>query len=178
MACALAASSPLATICRGVVGAAGLLLVWTMALTPTARAQTPPSPPSDLLQPSLQGNPLTLPRFQKPGQSAPLANQAPPTNTFTASSRIGATPTYGSPNGMGEGDTGYDSTNMPKGKRKKRAAQKAAAGPQPNGTFTQVPTFTRRLSAATGSATAKSAAGGLSEERGEAPRRNHTAATR
>ena len=142
MACALAASSPLATICRGVVGAAGLLLVWTMALTPTARAQTPPSPPSDLLQPSLQGNPLTLPRFQKPGQSALLANQAPPTNTFTASSRIGATPTYGSPNGMGEGDTGYDSTNMPKGKRKKRAAQKAAAGPQPNGTFTQVPTYT------------------------------------
>jgi hypothetical protein len=142
MARALAALRPLATVSRGTLGASGLILAWIIALAPTpAHAQTQPPPPSDLLQPSLQGNPATPPRFQQLGQVTPPANQAPPTNAFTAPSRIGATPTYGSPTGLGEGDTGYDSTNTPKSKKKKRAAQKAAAGSQSSATFAPVPTF-------------------------------------
>jgi hypothetical protein len=141
MARALAALRPLAVLSRGAAGAVGLLAL-ALALTALpAWAQTPPSPPSDLLQPSLQGNPATPPRFQQPGQATPPANQAPPTNAFTAPSRIGATPNYGSPSGLGEGDTGYDSTNLPKSKRKKRAAQKAAAGSQSSTTFAPVPTY-------------------------------------
>ncbi len=106
MARPLAALRPLATVSRGATSVAGVLLVWTIALAPTpAHAQTPP--PSDLLQPSLQGNPATPPRFQQLGQVTLPANHAPPTNAFTAPSRIGATPTYGSPTGLGEGDTGY-----------------------------------------------------------------------
>lgn len=120
----------------------GFALVVTIWLVPMPGAAQTPSSNGDLLQPSLQGNPNAPPRFQPSGQEAPPSgNQAPPTNAFMAPSRIGATPTYGSLNGSGEGDTGYDSTNTPKSKKKKRAAQRAAAGPQSNATFTPVPTF-------------------------------------
>ena len=74
---------------------------------------------TDLLQPSLQGNPATLPRFRKPGQKRPSAEEPPPTNTF-APNRIGATPTY-SPSGLGAADTGSDSLNVSRAKRKKPA---------------------------------------------------------
>ena len=69
MACALAASRPLATICRGAAGAAGLLALAIALTAPPARAQTPPSPPSDLLQPSLQGNPANATALSKAGPS-------------------------------------------------------------------------------------------------------------
>jgi hypothetical protein len=108
-----------------------------------AAAQTPPpaaNPGSELLQPSLQGNPATPPRFRRPGQTSLSANEPPPPNGFAAPTRIGATPVYGSPNGFGAGDTGFDSLNTPRGKSKKPAPG-AAVAQQPETTFTPVPTF-------------------------------------
>ncbi len=98
---------------------------------------------SDLLTPSLD-NPAVPRSFRKAGQPQP-PDQAPPTNQF-APTRIGATPAYGSPNGFGAGDTGFDSMNTPRSKKKKKAAQAPVPGavvPQaPATTFTPVPTFT------------------------------------
>jgi hypothetical protein len=59
------------------------------AQTPTAIAA---NSTSDLLQPSLQGNPATPPRFRRPGQALPAASDPLPPNKFTAPTRIGATP--------------------------------------------------------------------------------------
>ena len=98
---------------------------------------------TDLLQPSLQGNPATLPRFRKPGQKRPSAEEPPPTNTF-APNRIGATPTYGSPSGLGAADTGFDSLNVPRAKRKKPAPPpvlRTIVPQPPETTFTPVPTY-------------------------------------
>ena len=97
----------------------------------------------DLLQPSLGGNPNAPPRFRRLGQAAP--DQPPPTDKF-APTRIGATPVYGSPNGFGAGDTGFDSLNTPRSKKKtKKPPPAPVAGalvPQPpQTTFTPVPTF-------------------------------------
>jgi hypothetical protein len=131
---------------------AGFAAAALVALSPgLAIAQAPsPSPGSpanlggDLLQPSLQGNPAKPPRFRKPGQP-PLspAEAPPPTNTF-APTRIGATPIYGSPSGFGAADTGYDSLNIPRSKRKKPVqipAPGAVVPQQPDTTFTPVPTY-------------------------------------
>ena len=138
---------------QGVLGAAGLLLAAAIAIPHSAsRAQTPapdaatpaPDSGSDLLQPKLQGSAKTLPRFRRPGEPAPArGNQPPPTGKFTAPSRIGATPIYGSPPALGAGETGYDSTNN---RRRKKPAQPsttpggtpAGAPPQPQTTFTPV----------------------------------------
>lgn len=103
-------------------------------------AQTPDSD-NVLLQPSLDGNPATPPRFQPRGQATPPSgNQAPPSGAFTASSPIGAVPTYGSPSGSGAGTTGFDSQNTPRRKKRARAGRGGAA-PEPTTTFTPVPTF-------------------------------------
>ena len=118
------------------------------ALAPVAgRAQTPPQqtqnpggltptngmlaaaiadPNAALLQPSLLGNPAKPLRFRRSGDMA--QDQAPTTGQFTAPSRIGATPVYGSPAGFGAGDTGFDSSNTPTSKKK---ALKAKAPPVP-----------------------------------------------
>jgi hypothetical protein len=151
------------------LAAAGLLLAAATALPLNAgRAQTPgsdtvtPAPGtgtpsadtgSDLLQPKLQGNPRTLPRFRRPGDRTPArGNQPPPTGKFTAPSRIGAIPIYGSPPALGAGETGYDSTNN---RRRRKQAQTPntpstpttlgipGAPPQRETTFTPVPTFAR-----------------------------------
>ena len=102
-------------------------------------------PGSDLLQPSsLGGNPTTLPRFRRPGGARPLAAEQPPPDKFVAPTRIGATPVYGSPNGHGAGNTGYDSLNTPASRKKKKPPPVApgAVVPQaPENTFTPVPTF-------------------------------------
>jgi hypothetical protein len=98
---------------------------------------------SDLLQPSLQGNAATPQRFRKPGQKRPSAEEPPPTNTF-APSRIGATPRYGSPNGLGAADTGFDSLNVPRSKRKKPLPPpplRQIVPQPPETTFTPVPTY-------------------------------------
>jgi hypothetical protein len=120
-----------------------------IALSPIpGAAQTLPStntenPDSDLLQPSLQGNPAQPPRFRRPGQPPPPTEEVPPTNKF-APSRIGATPTYGSPSGLGAADTGFDALNIPRSKRKKPPQQPAPGAlvpQQPETTFTPVPTY-------------------------------------
>jgi hypothetical protein len=97
----------------------------------------------DLLQPSLEGNPNVPQRFRRLGQAT--SDQPPPTDKF-APTRIGATPVYGSPNGFGAGDTGFDSLNTPRSKKKKKKPPPApvagALVPQPpQTTFTPVPTF-------------------------------------
>src|SRR5580692_8995821 len=83
-------------------------------------------PNAALLQPSLLGNPAKPLRFRRSGDMA--QDQAPITGQFTAPSRIGATPVYGSPAGFGAGDTGFDSSNTPKNKKK---AVQAKAPPAP-----------------------------------------------
>jgi hypothetical protein len=83
-------------------------------------------PNAALLQPSLLGNPAKPLRFRRSGDMA--QDQAPTTGQFTAPSRIGATPVYGSPAGFGAGDTGFDSSNTPQSKKK---TLKAKAPPVP-----------------------------------------------
>jgi hypothetical protein len=106
-----------------------------------APAPAPASNP-DLLGPSLQGNPANPPPLAPPSK-----NPSPPPGAFTAQSRIGATPIYGSPSGFGEGDTGFDSSNTPHNERvKKKRAQTPVNEPlaprQPDTTFAPVPNFT------------------------------------
>ncbi len=128
---------------RRALNVTGFALAAAIGLSPVpSLAQTPDSG-TDLLAPSLAGNPTTPPRFRPPGEAALLSgNQPPPPGTFTAPSRIGATPIYGSPTGFGAGDTGFNSLNTP---RRKRLAQTPAPGstatPQPETTFAPVPNF-------------------------------------
>jgi hypothetical protein len=126
----------------GMAAAAFVVLV-----SDPAASQTPSTnlaaASTDLLQPSLQGNPATLPRFRKPGQKRPSAEEPPPTNTF-APNRIGATPTYGSPSGLGAADTGFDSLNVSRAKRKTPAPPpvlRTIVPQPPETTFTPVPTY-------------------------------------
>ena len=93
-------------------------------------------PNAALLQPSLLGNQAKPPRFRRPGDAA--QDQAPATGQFTAPSRIGATPVYGSPAGFGAGDTGFDSSNTPKNKKKTLKAK----APPPPGPGVSVPETT------------------------------------
>jgi hypothetical protein len=97
-------------------------------LTPTSGmlAAAIADPNAALLQPSLLGNPAKPLRFRRSGDMA--QDQAPTTGQFTAPSRIGATPVYGSPAGFGAGDTGFDSSNTPQNKKK---TLKAKAPPTP-----------------------------------------------
>jgi len=98
---------------RCLLGAAGLLLAAAIAIAPGAgRAQAPdadsgttlPDTNKDLLEPKLQGSPKALPRFRRPGERTPArGDQAPPPGKFTAASRIGAIPLYGSPPASGAG---------------------------------------------------------------------------
>jgi len=115
---------------------------------PTASTLSPASDAdSDLLAPSLEASPKNPPPFRAPGEAAPPSSYRP----LPAPSRIGATPIYGSPSGFGAGDTGFDSSNTPHSKRKKKERsqpQAPAAGgatpPQPDTTFNPVPTFAPR----------------------------------
>ena len=141
MARALAAWRSLAVTNRAAFGATGFVLAFAVTFLPAPGLAQTMTATTDLLQPSLQGNPVMPPRFQQLGQATPPGIQAPPTNAFVAPSRIGATPNYGSPTGLGEGDTGYNSMNTPKSKRKKRAAQRAAAGSQSTTTFAPAPNY-------------------------------------
>jgi len=83
-------------------------------------------PNAALLPPPLQGSPPN--RFRRPGSAG--QDQGPAAGTFTAPSRIGATPIYGSPAGFGAGDTGFDSGNTPKTKKRELAAKPPPA-PKP-----------------------------------------------
>jgi hypothetical protein len=116
-----------------------------------AIAQTPPiDTTTDLLAPlpEIGTNPTPQTRQRRPGtlvaQDQLNRDQAPPTNTFTTPSRIGATPVYGSPAAFGAGGTGYDSTNT--GQNKKRAPTRPQPAfpnqDNPDSTFDPVPTLT------------------------------------
>jgi hypothetical protein len=125
---------------------AAVTVAVAIALAPaTGRAQTTTAGLTpdigggiDLLQPSLQGNPAAAPRFRRPTDRS-AEDQAPPTGRFTAPSRIGATPIYGSPVGLGAGNTGYDSMNMPKSKKRKPPPPSPGVE-TPQTTFAPLPT--------------------------------------
>jgi hypothetical protein len=133
--------------CRPLIAAA----VAAFALAPAVGvAQTPgsgtlaqsaiPDPNAQFLQPTFQGNPNNPPRFRRAGT---LDNQTPPTGAFTAPSRIGAIPTYGSPSRLGAGSTGFDSANLSKNRKAKLRAQVVPPGPgveAPETTFDPAPT--------------------------------------
>ncbi len=113
-----------------------------------AIAQTPPiDTATDLLAPLPETGTNPTPQNRRRGtlvaQGQLNQDLAPPTNTFAAPSRIGATPTYGSPAAFGAGETGYDSTNT--GRNKKKAPAPPSAFPNqdvPDSTFEPVPTLT------------------------------------
>jgi hypothetical protein len=109
-----------------------------LALASIACAQTAgPNSGTDLLQPSLGGNPNNPPSFT-PGSTAPTADQAPPPGRFTPPSALSAPLVYGSPTGFGAGDTGFDSSNTGKRKRVAQQDQGSAIAP-PATTFDEVP---------------------------------------
>jgi hypothetical protein len=111
--------------------------------TAHALAQTPSfDTGTDLLAPSPEGN-LNVPERFQPQNDDADADEAPPTGSFTAPSRIGATPVYGTAPGFGAGNTGFDSTNT--GKHNTLAQAPTAAAPaqaEPDATFEPVPTYT------------------------------------
>src|SRR5580704_16524457 len=131
--------------CRplSVTGLAILAAIAIVALVPT-RGNTQSADPNanandDLLQPSLQANPNNPPAFVPGKTGTAPASQAPPAGQFTAPSRIGATPVYGSPTGFGAGDTGFDSTNTGKRKRLAQVPDNGAAIAPGETTFDAVP---------------------------------------
>ncbi len=114
----------------------------SQAQTASAGAQpTSPDLYGDLLlQPSLPGNPANPPSFAPPGTQGTLPpDQAPPAGTFTAPSRIGAPPVYGSPTGFGAGDTGFNSSNAPRQRVAQVSGQGTALAPPGETTFVPVP---------------------------------------
>jgi hypothetical protein len=144
--------------CRPLIAAA--VAVTAVALAPVAgRAQAlPPAPTSTTQTPSsgVLGTPDALAQAVIPDPNAGLLapntsqrrlrrpgdqtqDQAPAADTV-APSRIGATPVYGSPQGFGAANTGFDSMNLPKSKKKKLQAQVPVA-PSP-GVTTPVPETT------------------------------------
>ncbi len=122
-------------------GLAALAFATLVLGAATAFAQTPPFDSStDLLAPPLQGEQNNPPRFRRPNEQGPPQQQAPPPGLFTAPSRVGATPIYGSPPAFGAGNTGFDSTNTGRRKRLVQApADAAPAQAQPESTFVPVP---------------------------------------
>jgi len=130
--------------CRSlsVIGLALVAPVAVLLLGPIpSRAQTRISDSGvDLLQPSLQGNPNNPPTFTSPNISgAPPPDQAPPADRFTAPSRSGVTPIYGSPTGFGAGDTGFDSSNTTRHPRTAQVPDQNSSIAPPEPTFDQVP---------------------------------------
>ena len=127
--------------------AVGVALAAAIGLSPMPGLAQTASPGSDLLQPSLDGNPANPPRFRQPGEAATSGNRSLPPDTFTATSRLGATPIYGSPAGFGAGDTGFDSKNTPRRKKLAQTPPQSPAGgatPQPETTFAPVQSYTSR----------------------------------
>ena len=133
------------TACGVIVAAA----LGSPPIASLAQSRAPaPAPVSDtsLLAPSLDNAPANPPTFRAPGQPLPANSPSLPPGTFTAQSRIGATPVYGTPSGFGAGDTGFDSSNTPHNKKRKKQAQNPTTGgataPQPDTTFAPVPNYT------------------------------------
>lgn len=111
----------------------------------TAFAQTPPiDTTTDLLAPTPDIGSYKLQRFRRQPTGTVVAQDQPsPADSFAAPSRIGATPVYGSPPAFGAGETGYDSRNTPKSKKKALAPQpKFPNQAEPDTTFAPIPTVT------------------------------------
>ncbi len=127
-----------------VAALAGLVALGpTPSQAQTAASTTSPATSPDLydelLQPSLPGNPDNPPSFAPPGAQGTLPpDQAPPAGTFTAPSRIGATPVYGSPTGFGAGDTGFNSSNVPPKRLAQAPDRGTALAPPGETTFAPV----------------------------------------
>jgi hypothetical protein len=137
---------------RRTLSGTGLAILAFAALAPgapTAFAQTPLFDSStDLLAPPPQSDQNNVPRFRRDNQNAPPLE--PPPGLFTAPSRVGATPVYGSPPAFGAGNTGFDSTNTARRKRAKPAPSSAApAQAQPDSTFMPVPALSGAAAAVT-----------------------------
>lgn len=121
--------------------------VRAQATTSNATATTSPDPYAELLEPSLEGYPGNPPSFVPPGKSATLPpDQAPPAGQFTAPSRIGATPVYGSPSGFGAGNTGFNSSNAQPKATVQNQNQGTALAPPPETTFDAVPPLPPQVS--------------------------------
>jgi hypothetical protein len=136
---------------RRMLRGTGLAILAFAALAPgapAAFAQTPLLDSSaDLLAPPQQGDQNNAPRFHRANEKAPALE--PPPGMFTAPSRVGATPLYGSPPAFGAGNTGFDSTNTGRRKRVKPAPSGAApAQAQPDSTFMPVPALSGAAAAA------------------------------
>jgi hypothetical protein len=167
--------------------AAGLALAAALGVSPLpSLAQSPPPAPnsdSTLLAPSLENAPANPPPFRMPGEAPPPSNnRSLPPGTFTgAQSRIGATPVYGSPSGFGAGDTGFDSSNTPHGKKKETDAGCRSGRPDQATTRHDVrPGAELRAPRALPTAGAEKAAtgGDRAEEGGDAAGRQPAAAAR
>jgi hypothetical protein len=118
---------------------AASVALFVLASVQTQAQTATPDLYDDLLQPSLPGNPSNPPSFAPPGTQGTLPpDQAPPAGSFTAPSRIGATPVYGSPTGFGAGDTGFNSSNVPPKPVALAPGQSNAIAPPGETTFAQV----------------------------------------
>jgi hypothetical protein len=127
-----------------ILGLAMPALVGLALSAPGALAQTPPlDSGADLLAPAPEGNPGTLqPLPAQYDNGATGADETAPAEPFTAPSRIGVTPLYGSPPGFGAGNTGFDPTNTGQANRPVQAPTAAVpAQAPPDATFEPVPTF-------------------------------------
>jgi hypothetical protein len=126
---------------QSVAGLAILAAIAVFTLVPTrgSAQSADPNANADLLQPSLQGNPNNPPTFVPGNTGTAPAVQAPPAGQFTAPSRIGVTPVYGSPTGFGAGDTGFDSSNSAKRQRLAQAPNSGVAIAPSDMTFDPVP---------------------------------------
>jgi hypothetical protein len=126
---------------RGRPNVIGLVLAAAAGFASTPSKAQVADVGADLLQPTLEGNPATPPRFRLPGPASGSAGDQPlPTGAFVAPSRIGVTPSYGSPSGFGAGRSGFDSSNTPRRKKERRAARDLVAA-QSNATFAPVSGF-------------------------------------
>jgi hypothetical protein len=143
-----------------VTGLSAIVVMVALAPLPGLAQSTTPEAGTDFLAPTVDGDPANPPRFRKPGTTTRTPDGKPlPTGRFSnsiapsiAPSRIGATPSFGSPQGFGAGDTGFDSSNDPRRKSKAPPKNPNIIAPPPVTTFVPV---TPTLPGAPGKAAAK-----------------------
>ena len=125
-----------------VTGLSAVVAMMALAPLPSLAQSTIPEAGTDFLAPTIDGDPANPPRFRKPGAAkpAPDGQTVVPgrfSNTATPS-RIGATPTFGSPPAFGAGSTGFDSTSDPRRKAKGARCRNRCRAPPPIATFVPV----------------------------------------
>jgi hypothetical protein len=130
-----------------VTGLSAILVMVALAPRLGFAQSTVPEAGTDFLAPTIDGDPANPPRFRKPGTVPRTPNGQPlPTGRFSsttpAPSRIGATPSFGSPPAFGAGDTGFDSTSNPRRKSKTQVKKPNVLAPPPITTFVPVKPIT------------------------------------